>query len=189
MRNTGIILAGGKSKRMGQDKAFMDVNGKAMIQHVIDNIKPLCNQILISANQEEYKKFNYPVIKDIIKDAGPAGGIISCLQHSLNRKNIIIPCDMPYASMEFLERLLRLSTGFEITVPKAGKMIQPLCGIYLKDVYYKFKTLVEEGEHTLQHLLKHFKIKIIAQEHLPDIDLKKSLRNVNNLSDLERNTL
>ena len=74
---TGIILSGGKSLRMGQDKGLMSLDGKFMIEHVIDHIKPLCKQILISANQEEYHKFGYPVVRDEIKDIGPAGGIVS----------------------------------------------------------------------------------------------------------------
>jgi molybdopterin-guanine dinucleotide biosynthesis protein A len=67
---------------MGQDKGLMEINGKPMIQYVIDNITPVCSQIIISANQDTYKKFGYPVIKDDIADTGPAGGIVSSFPHS-----------------------------------------------------------------------------------------------------------
>ena len=62
---------------MGQEKGLIEIAGKPMIQHVIDHIDPVCNQILISANKAEYNRFGYPVIMDEIKDIGPAGGIIS----------------------------------------------------------------------------------------------------------------
>ena len=87
MSLTAIILSGGKSTRMGQDKGLMEIKGKPMIQYVIDNITPVCSQIIISANQDEYKKFGYPVINDNIMDTGPAGGIGSSLPLSSNDKN------------------------------------------------------------------------------------------------------
>ena len=88
---SGIILSGGKSTRMGMDKGLIELKGKPMIQHVIDHIDPICNEILISANDKVYENFSYPVYNDEIHEIGPAGGIISCLKHSSYNKNIIIP--------------------------------------------------------------------------------------------------
>jgi molybdopterin-guanine dinucleotide biosynthesis protein A len=184
MNVTGIILSGGKSSRMGQDKGLMELKGKPMIQYVIDQLSPVCRQILIGANHGEYKKFGYPVVQDIIKDIGPAGGIISCLRHSLHHKNMVLACDLPFISSEFLIRLLELSSNYDITVPDTGHSIQPLCGIYDICIQEKLKILVGQGEYSMRRLLRHFSINVVRQEQVPDIDFNQVLLNINTRNDL-----
>ena len=186
MKITGIILSGGKSIRMGQDKGLLEINGKPMIQHVIDHVKPICNQILISANTEDYKRFGYPVIPDVVKDTGPAGGLISCLPQSESRKNIIISCDLPFASTEFIVRLLELSGGYDITIPMTGRFLQSTCGIYDREIRDTLRSLIDEGHYSLRYLVRQFKLNILESEHFPDIDLSLMLRNINNREDIER---
>jgi molybdopterin-guanine dinucleotide biosynthesis protein A len=157
-----------------------------MIQHVIDHLKPLCSQILISANTDEYNQFGYRVIPDIVMDIGPAGGLVSCLPHSLNRKNIILSCDLPYTPTELLESLLEFAGEFDITILKSETYLQPLCAVYSKDILDTLRVLVREGHHSLQFLVRQFKINIIEQKHIPDIDLIRALRNINSLEDLDR---
>jgi molybdopterin-guanine dinucleotide biosynthesis protein A len=184
MNITGIILAGGKSTRMGQEKGLIEIAGKPMIQHVINHIAPLCDQILISANREEYKDFGYNVVKDVIKDIGPAGGIASCLPYSKHKKNIIISYDLPSASTLFIQRLLHLSEDYEITIPECDKHLQPLCGIYQKDIYPEFIKLVRNGHLALKYLVKRFNLKIVDETMLQGIDIREALRNINTEEDL-----
>jgi len=186
MSITGIILAGGKSIRMGQDKGLFEMAGKPMIQHVIDHIEPLCDQILISANMEEYKRFGYPVDKDDIKDIGPVGGIISCLPHAKNEKCVIISCDLPFVSTEMLKKLIILSSTYEITIPRIDEYLQPLCGIYVKKIFQKVKCLVQEGQFSIQNIVQQFDLNIVDQSDLKNIDVQSELRNINRLSDLAR---
>jgi len=79
---TGIILAGGKSSRMGMDKGFCALNGKPMVQYAIDILEQTCDSIIICSNNSDYELFDLPVIPDIIKDIGPMGGIYSGLKNS-----------------------------------------------------------------------------------------------------------
>ncbi len=82
MQATGIILAGGKSSRMGEDKGLVLLNGKPMIQYVIEALKGVVSDIIIISNNASYNKFGIPVYPDIIKDKGPVGGIFTGLHHS-----------------------------------------------------------------------------------------------------------
>lgn len=75
MQVGAIILAGGKSSRMGVDKGLMLLNEKPMVQHVIDAVKLVADEIIIVANNKEYKQFGYTVISDEIENAGPLAGI------------------------------------------------------------------------------------------------------------------
>jgi molybdopterin-guanine dinucleotide biosynthesis protein A len=184
MSNTGIILSGGKSLRMGQDKGLMAFEGKPMIQHVIDHIEPLCDQILISANKEEYNRLGYPVIKDDIRDIGPAGGIISCLPHARHEKCIIISCDLPLASTSFIQKLIKLSDNYEITLPEYDGNIQPLCGIYQTDIYERFQKIVQTGQLTMKYLVGQFNLNVVHESLLPGINFRSQLRNINYKDDL-----
>jgi molybdopterin-guanine dinucleotide biosynthesis protein A len=185
MSLTAIILSGGKSTRMGQDKGLMEINGKPMIQYVIDNITPVCSQIIISANQDTYKKFGYPVIKDDIADTGPAGGIVSSFPHSSNDKNLIISCDLPFVTPVFINILLNLSNKYEITIPELNGYIQPLCGIYLKDIYNRFKNIVEHGQSSMKNIIKEFNYRVVKEAEMNAIDLNHTLRNINSIKDFE----
>jgi molybdopterin-guanine dinucleotide biosynthesis protein A len=185
MNVTGIILSGGKSTRMGLDKGLLELNGKPMIQHVIDHIDPICDQILISTNEKKYEDFGFPVYKDVITDIGPAGGIISCLVHSTNNKNIIISCDLPYASTNFIRKLIDLSGDFEITLPRTGPYFQPLCAVYSKDVYRTFRDCIKQGMYSLKSIIMEFQIQVIEQDDISEFDLAKELKNINTPEDLE----
>ena len=90
---TGIILAGGKSSRMGTDKAFLKWNNKLFIESIIDALDPLVSEIIIVSNDEKYDSFKTKRIKDVIENAGPLAGIYSglkaVLSHALKLCNIL----------------------------------------------------------------------------------------------------
>ena len=103
---TGIILAGGKSSRMGTDKGFLVLKGKSFIQHSIDVLKPLVSEIIIVSDNPEYDAFNFKRIEDIIKDAGPIAGICSGLKASSSQYNLVLSCDIPLIKAEILQKLI-----------------------------------------------------------------------------------
>lgn len=102
---TGIVLAGGKSSRMGEDKGLMNLNGAPMISYALNILESLTDKIIIVANQEGYEQFNYPVYKDLQPNEGPLGGIITGLSHSTTETNWILACDTPYITAELLTDL------------------------------------------------------------------------------------
>lgn len=169
---------------MGQDKGLIKLNGKPMIQHVIDHIDPICDQILISANDKAYEDFGYPVCEDEINEIGPAGGIVSSLKHSKNEKNIIISCDLPFASTQFIRKLIDMSGDYKIALPMSGPHYQPLCAVYSKEVYTVFMDCVYKGIYSLKSIIKEFRIRIIKQEDIEGFDLTRELRNINYPDDL-----
>ena len=113
---TGIILTGGKSSRMGEDKGLMDFDGKRLIEYPIQLLSLFCDNILISANNDQYQEFGFPTIADGYAGMGPAAGMIASLKHSKTTWNLIVGCDMPFLEVEFiaelLEKLKSINAGY-----------------------------------------------------------------------------
>ena len=182
---TGIVLCGGKSTRMGSDKGMVDIMGKPMIEHVITHIEPLCKRILISTNLENYKYLGYEVVNDQWHDFGPAAGILSCLYVSTTDMNLVISCDLPMATTQFLQKLYGYSLDAEITVPRINTHFQPLCGFYRSKIRDQFKEYLLNGEKSMQFIIQYFNFRLIGQEMIPGINLEKELLNFNSPEDIE----
>ena len=138
-----IILAGGKSSRMGQDKASMILGGKTLIQHIIDNLSFVFDEIFISGNHS-----NYPISKGIIKDVttqkGPMGGIRSALEFC-QEDIFVCSCDMPFISSELIQNLIQKKDNNRIIVARFRDKIYPVLGIYPFSILEDLKKTIESG--------------------------------------------
>ena len=152
----GYILAGGKSSRMGIDKGLILLNGKAVVQHVIDALIPVMENIVIVSNNPEYQQFGLGVIEDLVKEIGPAGGIYTALNHSYSQQNFIVSCDMPFIKSEAIKFIIKNSTQHEITLPMHHQSLEPLFGVYSKTCLPKWKELTESGMIELRLLAEQF---------------------------------
>ena len=155
MKTTIIILAGGKSSRMGQDKGLMLFNGQALVEHIIGIAKQLSNKIIIISNQKKYNKFGIPVFEDIYKEKGPVGGIHSGLYYSKTENNLVVGCDMPYLSSKLLNHLLiNIKPGFDAIVPRFNNLPEPLCAVYFKSCTKKLEECIESGQLKMMDIIR-----------------------------------
>lgn len=177
---TIIILAGGKSSRMGQDKGLLKINDKTMIEHVIAAVKSISNNILVITANQEYRKFKYPIYSDIILDKGPLGGIYTGLQKSKTEKNLFLSCDVPYVETKMLAYLIENSNNNEITVGTANDKLQPLLGLYSKTCLPTIEQQLNENKLKISDLFEKVKTKLLP---LDEFDSKNFL-NLNSPSDL-----
>ncbi len=135
MKNiTAILLSGGKSLRMGQDKGFLSFEGKYLVERMLDLLSPIFAQILIVAHKPEYQQFGYPVYADIIAEKGPLGGIYTGLSHSQTENNFVISVDMPFVLAEAIEYLLSKITPDTIHAAQNQAHFQPLFAYYPKSL-------------------------------------------------------
>ncbi len=188
---TGIILAGGQSKRMGAEKGLVEFNGKLLIEFALDTLKPFCDEILISANSSSYDNLGYPVYPDLIPDSGPMGGIYSCLLKSNNDLNFILSCDTPLVDNHTIIQILEKSAGFDVTVPWHGKeFFEPLCAVYHKNTIPVFEEFIKTGNYKIPDLLKEVntnKIQTGTKRGLKpelffNVNSKKQLNELENLT-------
>ena len=152
---TGIVLAGGRSSRMGSDKSLMSLKGKTMIEYAINALKPLCSKVIVSSNNFIYDFTGCEVWPDELPERAPMIGIYSCLKRSETDVNIVLSCDMPLMSTGMLEHLLENSGNHDISVPIHGNhFIEPLCGIYMKSSLEILKEFVEKGNFRLNECIQ-----------------------------------
>jgi molybdenum cofactor guanylyltransferase len=120
-RVSGIILAGGQSRRMGRDKAFIDLEGKPIIARVIEIIQRVCSETIIVANDAAtYARFNLPVVGDVYPGKGSLGGIYSGLQAAKENYALAVACDMPYLNKDLLRYMITLASQFDVIIPHAS---------------------------------------------------------------------
>jgi molybdopterin-guanine dinucleotide biosynthesis protein A len=136
---TGIILAGGKSRRMGSDKGLMIINGKPMVQYIIDELESLDIPVIIVSNNPQYEIFGFPVFEDSIKNKGPMAGIYTGLLHSNTEKNVVLSCDVPKISAKLIKQLVSRANNSEVSILKHGDTLHPLIGIYRRSALVDLK--------------------------------------------------
>lgn len=140
---TGIILSGGKSSRMGQDKSFIRIKGERVIDRVVQLMKNLFEKVIIISNdKEKYEYLGIPVYSDIFKDVGPIAGVHSGLLHSQTEQNFIISCDLPFMNCEMIKSIIDFKSNSLIILPKANGYIQSLCGLYSKSLTKKIEEII-----------------------------------------------
>lgn len=164
---TGVILAGGKNSRMGSDKGLLEVDGKKIIERILDAMKQVADEIIIISNGKNYDLFGYKIYSDILKGCGPMGGIHTALSFSTNEKNLVVACDMPFLTSGDLKRIINNSSGCEISVPEFEGEVQPLCAVYSTSCRNKFFKLIASGEWKMKQALRHFKTKTISFSENP----------------------
>lgn len=189
---TGIILSGGKSSRLGQEKGLADFNGKPLIQYSIDILIPICNKILISANNQldEYASFGYEVFEDQVKEIGPMGGIIACLKKSVTRYNFVLSCDTPFVPSELFIHLLNSIENFQVAVPEHGnKLFEPLCAVYATNVIWDLQHCIDTQNYRLHRFLKEANTKFVPihsqhpfyhEEMFVNMNTQKDIQNKSN---------
>lgn len=165
---TGIILAGGKSSRMGTDKGFLLLNNKPFVQYSIDALKPLVSEIIIVSDNSKYDVFGLKRINDITKNAGPVAGICSGLKASSTNHNLILSCDIPLINSQILKQLINAidETSEIIQVESNGKSM-PLIAIYKKQIIHTFNSLLQANERRLRIAIQSCKSKniLLKKEH------------------------
>ncbi len=142
---TGVVLAGGKSKRMGKDKSFLSYHGKYFIDRIIDALKNTAvPRILISVNEvDNYDSLPLRKIKDSFVDHGPLAGIYEALSVSSTDHIICVPCDMPLVDSAVLRYILSISTPYTINVTSVDQNIHPLLGVFPKTILPKLENYLK----------------------------------------------
>src|SRR5688500_7804830 len=118
---TVLVLAGGRSSRMGSDKALLRIypDGPTLIEHVVNIAQQAqpSEVLLVTNSPEAYRFLNLPSVPDAFEDSGPLGGIVGGMRAGSAELFVVIACDMPSLNAEFLRYLVSLASGFEAVVP------------------------------------------------------------------------
>lgn len=167
---TGVILAGGKSSRMGVNKSFLKLGNQTIIERTVDLMKSIFSNVIIITNTpNEYQFLNLPLYEDIYKLKGPLAGIHSALSHSETERIFVLPCDLPFMSREMIEYILFYPTDKPVVFCHAGGFHQPLVGIYSKCILPYVEDFLSNNnliDKSLLSFLKIIDIEVIHPENL-----------------------
>ena len=186
MQATAIIMAGGRSRRMGQDKAILDINGIPVIKYVMNQVRSHFDQILVSSNN--ILKHSLPgarVIPDEIANKGPLAGIVSALRVSRNDINFVIACDIPEVDIGLVRRLIRESKDFDAVLPQTGPShFEPLFAVYKKSTLAAIDESIIAGNYKILNPLEKCKVKYVE---LSGADQFKNLNTMNDYLQFVKN--
>lgn len=183
---TGIILAGGKSSRMGSDKGLIELDGKKFIEHILAALVPNVDEVIIIANNSNYNALGYKVFPDIIKDHGPLGGIYTGLMNTKTENNVVISCDTPFINSGLINYIIENKGEADICIPVFKGDTQPLCAIYSKKIVGGLHKLLQENELKIHNMLKHFIIKEIPITDKLTFYTDRLLTNINTPEELKQ---
>jgi len=162
-----FIIAGGKSSRMGQDKAFLVLDGKTLIDHAIAQAKSVAEEVFIVGPAATFSAYGR-IVKDIFPGCGPLGGIHAALRRSRSEYSLVLPLDMPLVTPEFLRFMLQkaLASQATVTVPRAQDGYQPLCAIYRSSFADLAETSLQQNRCRIDALFAADSICIIGAEEM-----------------------
>ncbi|MFQ5951787.1 MAG: molybdenum cofactor guanylyltransferase [Candidatus Omnitrophota bacterium] len=186
-RITGIILSGGKSARMGRDKAFILFSGKPLIGVMIDNLSAVCVELIIATNKPYlYQEYNVQVSIDIIKDKGPLGGIHAGLIASRNMYNFVCACDMPFINRDLVGYMAENADGYDAVIVEHKQELEPLCAVYSKNCIEHIEKELYRGNLKMTDFLKSIRIKVMKERDISKFDPEgRSFVNVNTKKDYQ----
>lgn len=176
---TAVVLAGGRSRRMGRDKSLLPLNGKPLIQRIIEQLKPAFDGLLVGANDaEKYRFLNAEVVPDLEPDRGPLMGILSCLVRSKHDLNFVTGCDIPEMHISFILEMLKLAGEYDIVMPAwPNGDKEPLFAVYRKSLIEPARAILERGGRQIVELFEYAKVRIVD---MPDTGW---YRNLNTMQD------
>ena len=188
---TAIILAGGKSSRLGRNKALQVIEGKNLIQWMIDRLATLSTEIIIATAHGEAIPCSSAVriktVADIYPGKGPLMGIYSGLMASSSSRAIVVSCDTPFLSVSLLEYMARICSIFDVVVPRIKDKLEPLCAVYSKNCLVPIRELLEQDERRIRKLYSMVKVKYVEEDEINRFDPEHlSFFNINSQADLDK---
>ena len=185
---TGVILAGGESRRMGRNKAFIEVQGERIIDRTVSLFKELFDEVLIVTNSPlEYLDLNVKMVTDLIPGKGSLGGIYTGLFFSSSPKAFFVSCDMPFLDKKVISCFLNLAETADIVVHRSGQHWEPLHALYSRNFIKPIERLMKQGDLKIIKAYKWMKVREIRRKELERIDPDlHSLINVNTPEDLKK---
>jgi len=168
---TGAILAGGRSTRMGTNKALLTLGGVRLIEGLLDAIRPMFAEVMIVANDPDtYAYLGVPAFSDRIPEKGSLGGIYTAVFHSAFPQTFCIACDMPFPSRAVIAYLRNVAPGYDVVVPRTADGYQPLHAIYGKACLPHMEAMLRAGRLKIDRLFPAVRVRTVEEGELRPLD-------------------
>jgi molybdenum cofactor guanylyltransferase len=183
---TGVILSGGKSRRMGENKAFLPVNGERLIDRTIRLFRAVFKEVIIvTTSPLDYLDQGAAIVTDIFPEKGALGGIYTGLFYAREEYAFIAACDMPFLNRAFMEYMISRTAGYDIIIPATPDGLQPLHAVYTRRCLPVIRGLLERNRLKITGFYPGHRLLTISHEVIRSFDPEgKMFLNVNTRSDL-----
>ena len=187
---SGIVLAGGKSKRMGVDKRYVMFSGMNLLELSIRRLKGITEEVLVVLGEEENLDIeDARFVLDVKKNRGPMVGIFSGLKEMKNLYGLVTPVDAPLVASEFLNYMKKNAVGYDVTVPRWKRRIEPLIAVYSKNLLPTMKEWIKKEKNSAPHLFvqeTNLRVRFIEEEEISKFGNPETLfLNINTEEDLK----
>lgn len=187
LKATAIILAGGKSRRMGMDKSLLPYRGKSLISKIVSEFQNTFEETIIVSNEKN--KYNFPSIKeisDIYPGLGPLSGIHAGLKASKYQYIFVTACDMPYITDKIPSYLFKNIEGYDVVVLRSDNLLHPLCSFYSKNCLPFIEENLKNKINKVIDFYPLVKVNYVDVKLLNNsLDMNKLLININTPQDYE----
>ncbi|HLB00737.1 MAG TPA: molybdenum cofactor guanylyltransferase [Bacteroidota bacterium] len=157
-----MILAGGKSARMGSDKALLRLGGTTFIETLARTLGRVVDGVVISAGEPgKYEDTGIPVIPDVRRNCGPLGGIHAALLGITTARALVVACDFPLVSAEECARILAADPGADVVIGRCAGRLQPLFAVYSKTTLPVMERRLDEGRYSVRGCLDELNVAIV----------------------------
>jgi len=184
---TGVILVGGKSRRMGRDKAFLQIAGKPLFERVLEVFRESFDLLLLVGDRaERFARFGLPVLPDIYPGSA-LGGLYTGLRHAETQHIFVSSCDLPFPNRDILIFLCSLRDGFDAVVPNTTQGFEPLFAVYSKSCLGPMRSLLESGNMCVYDFYPQVRVRYLQGEELTHLDRDgRSFVNINSPEEFEK---
>jgi len=183
---SGVVLAGGRSRRYGENKALVKVHGVPLIERVIDVMRRIFHRVIIITNTpDEYSYLKLPMHQDIIKGLGPLGGIYTGLRVIPDNAGFFVACDMPFLNRRLIRYLVEIKSDFDVVVPRMSGKMEALYALYGKGCQSKIESLIDTGIYQIFRFFPEVSVRYVDEDEVRifDPDLRSFL-NINRPEEL-----
>ena len=188
---TSVLLAGGRSRRMGRDKRFIDLDGLTLFERTLSVLERLFPEVVVvvaEGTPDLPKLAHHRVVLDVIPDCASLGGLYSGLFHAAQPRVFAVACDMPFLNEAIIRRMVELGAGADVVMVKLATGVQPMHALYSKRCLPTMRRMIDAGNLKIQQLIEapELQVRLVEEQEFQGTqDQFLSFLNVNTPADLE----
>ncbi len=180
---TGLVLAGGASRRMGRDKAFLELDGRPLIEIVVERMAQVCAEVLVVAGDTRpYIGLGVPTVVDRFRGMGVLGGLHAGLEAASHELTLAVGCDMPFLDPDLLRAFAGWSEGYDVAMLRHGNQnhVEPLHAAYRRACIPALEAVLRAGQRRIVSFFPYVHVRYVTPEEVAPYDPdRRSFRNLN----------
>ena len=178
---TGLVLAGGASQRMGRDKAFLQLDGRALIEIVIERMREVCDEVIVVASDaSSYAGLGVAVATDRFRDVGVLGGLHAGLAEASHELTLVVGCDMPFLKPKLMRAFGGWAKSYDVVLLRHNGYVEPLHAAYRRTCLRPIETVIRAGKRRIVSFFPQVRVRYIAPQEIGSLDPQlESFRNLN----------